>query len=116
MWEQKQKEGKIWYELIFDSNVVIIQGTKSFNPLTEIEGALCGLKQIHSAVIHRANPKINLVGDGIFTDEKDIIIYVKTADCLPIILYHPKKVINASCRMEGYNAKNYKEVPTTNEE
>jgi YfiH family protein len=92
MWELKQKDGKVWYELKFDSNAIVIQGTKSFNPLDKMKGTACGLKQIHSSIIHKAYPGIKLVGDGIYTDERDVVIYVKTADCLPIILYHPLRV------------------------
>ena len=95
MWVRKEKEGKIWYELSFDSDTRILQGTKSFNPLKEMDGNLCGLRQIHSSVIHRADFGVRLVGDGIFTEEKDVLIYVKTADCLPIILYHPEERILA---------------------
>lgn len=93
MWERKQKEGKVWYELEFDSNAIVIQGTKSFNPLEKMEGTPYGLKQIHSSIVHKACSGITLVGDGIYTDEKDVVLYVKTADCLPIILYHPTKVL-----------------------
>ena len=93
MWKQKEKAGKIWYELEFDSNTLVIQGTKTFNPLEEMEGTPCGLKQIHSTVIHKACSGITLVGDGIFTNKKNVVLYVKTADCLPIILYYPKKIL-----------------------
>ncbi len=93
MWERKQKDSKIWYELKFDSNAIVIQGSKFFNPLDEIEGTPCGLKQIHSSIIHKAYQGITPVGDGIYTGKKDIVLYVKTADCLPIILYHPRRVL-----------------------
>lgn len=93
MWERKQKEGKVWYELAFDSDAMVIQGTKSFDPLKDMEGTSCGLKQIHSAIIHKACSGITLVGDVIFTNKKNVVLYVKTADCLPIILYHPTKVL-----------------------
>lgn len=93
MWKQKEKSGKIWYELEFDSDTLVLQGTKTFDPLNEMEGTSCGLKQIHSSVIHKACSGVKLVGDGIYTDEKNIVLYVKTADCLPIILYYPKKIL-----------------------
>lgn len=95
MWKRKEKSGKIWYELLIDSNVLVLQGTKSFDPLKKMKGEPCELKQIHSSVIHKAASGVQLVGDGIFTDKKDLIIYVKTADCLPIILYHPAERILA---------------------
>lgn len=55
------------------------------------------LKQIHSNrvfYINYSNFKENLAGDGIFTDEKDLAIGVKVADCLPIYIFDKKfKVI-----------------------
>jgi len=55
------------------------------------------LKQIHSNrvfYINRDNINEKLDGDGIFTDEKDLAIGVKVADCLPIYIFDNKfKVI-----------------------
>lgn len=31
--------------------------------------------------------------DGVFTDQKDLVLVVKAADCDPILLYHPSGVI-----------------------
>ncbi len=95
LWKMREKSGKVWYELLLSSKVTILQGTKSFNPLKEMEGKPVGLTQIHSSIIHQAQTDVKLVGDGLFTDKKGIIIYIKSADCLPIILYHPKKMVLA---------------------
>lgn len=93
MWKKKHNKNKIWYELEFDSGALIVQGTKSYNPLENLNGKICDLEQIHSAVIHRARADIKLVGDGLYTGENNFILSIKTADCLPIILYHPRKKI-----------------------
>jgi hypothetical protein len=55
------------------------------------------LKQIHSNRVYYINSnnyKDGLEGDGFFTDEKDLAIGVKVADCLPIYIFDKKfKVI-----------------------
>jgi copper oxidase (laccase) domain-containing protein len=33
--------------------------------------------------------------DGIFTTEKNVVLAVKTADCLPLLLYHPSGLVGA---------------------
>ncbi len=51
------------------------------------------LKQIHSNrvfYINRKNWQDKLVGDGIFTDEKNLAIGVRVADCLPIYIFSLK--------------------------
>jgi len=94
-WFINTKNGKKWYEFAFGPNVKIFQGTKDFDPLLEIKGKFIDLLQIHSAVIHRAGLDIKLVGDGLFTKEENLNLYIRTADCLPIIFYHPKANILA---------------------
>jgi len=89
-WYLKKKNNKKWYEFAFNSNVKIYQGTKDFDPLFEIKGRFVDLIQIHSSIIHRASSDFKLVGDGLFTKEKELNLYIRTADCLPIIFYHPK--------------------------
>lgn len=92
-WQKRTKNKKVWYEFAFDSRVKIFQGTKRFNPLSEIKGEFIDLVQIHSSVIHRAENSMKLVGDGLFTDEKGINLYIGTADCLPMVFYNPEKKI-----------------------
>jgi YfiH family protein len=84
-----------WYEFFFSHKVKIIQGTRNYNPLTEVNGEIFDLIQIHSGVIHKAGSNIKLVGDGLFTKKKDMYLYVRTADCLPIIFYHSGRKILA---------------------
>jgi YfiH family protein len=88
-WNLKRKDKKKWYEFEFEPGVKVIQGTKTFNPLCEIEGKFVDLVQIHSSVIHKARMDIKLVGDGLFTEREGLNLYIRTADCLPIIFFHP---------------------------
>ncbi len=94
-WQKKTKNTKSWYEFSFNSKVKLIQGTKYFNPLCEVKGEFIDLMQIHSSVIHKARADIKLVGDGLFTDIKGLNLSIRTADCLPMIFYHPNKGILA---------------------
>ncbi len=44
-------------------------------------------KQIHSSVSNRIRGRGFYIGDAIFTDEKNIIPAIFTADCFPVFLY-----------------------------
>lgn len=44
-------------------------------------------RQIHSAIVHRAEPSVRgEPGDGLWTEEADLPVLALTADCLPIAL------------------------------
>lgn len=45
------------------------------------------LKQIHSDKVHLIDHPGMYEGDGLFTQKKDLILVVKTADCLPLVFY-----------------------------
>ena len=49
-------------------------------------------KQIHSAVIHHVTevPSGPLTGDGLMTNLPEVVISVRTADCLPVLLADKK--------------------------
>jgi len=94
-WLEKYKNKRKWYEFSFNSKMKIIQGTRLFNPLQNVKGNCINLIQIHSSVIHKAGTDTKFVGDGLFTDKKGSNMYIRTADCLPIILFHPHKEILA---------------------
>lgn len=94
-WLKKKKKQKKWYEFSFNSEVKLIQGTKYFNPLRETGAKFVALIQIHSSVIHKARTDLKLVGDGLFTNERGLNLYIRTADCLPMIFYHQQKKILA---------------------
>jgi len=50
------------------------------------------LKQIHSAIIQTVNTsyKTILEGDGLITTQQNVCIVIKTADCVPVFIFHPK--------------------------
>ena len=54
---------------------------------------LITLRQIHSDIIHCVNtiPKEPLVGDGLLTATRGLLLAVQTADCLPVILVDAKR-------------------------
>jgi YfiH family protein len=92
-WLKRSKNEKKWYEFSFNSKVKVLQGTKLFNPLQEIKGGCIDPTQIHSSVVHEAELGVKVVGDGFFTNKKGINLYIRTADCLPIVFFHPEKAI-----------------------
>ncbi len=55
------------------------------------------LKQIHSTIVNIVNSdyQTNLDGDAMITNLKDIALVIRTADCIPIVLYDHKKHILA---------------------
>ncbi len=93
VWKKRIKNNKEWYEFNFDLKVKLFQGTKSFNPIYEIKGSFVDLTQIHSSIVHEARKDIKLVGDGLFTCNTGLHLYVRTADCLPMIFYHSEEKI-----------------------
>lgn len=98
-WIKKTKNKKKWYEFSFNSKVKLIQGTKYFDPLCKVKGEIFDLIQIHSSIIHKAGSTLKLVGDGLFTKEKGLNLYIRTADCLPMIFYHPGEKVLALLHM-----------------
>jgi YfiH family protein len=54
---------------------------------------LVTLRQIHSDIIHDVGdvPKETLAGDGLITRTPGIVLFVLTADCLPVILVDTKQ-------------------------
>lgn len=54
---------------------------------------LVQLKQVHSGVIHRVNAPTNhpLTGDGLITNVPELLLGVKTADCIPVLVADIKK-------------------------
>jgi YfiH family protein len=94
-WRKKTKNKKRWYEFSFNSRVKVLQGTRYFNPLREVRGEFVDLIQIHSSIIHKARNDVKMVGDGFFTNKKEFNLSIRTADCLPMIFYHPRGEIFA---------------------
>jgi polyphenol oxidase len=54
---------------------------------------LVTLRQIHSDIIHHvaSAPAELLPGDGLITDQPELLLGIQTADCLPVILADTKK-------------------------
>lgn len=53
-------------------------------------------KQVHSPdSIHAADFRPGMAADGIFTDSNQHLISILTADCLPLLAYHPDGVVAA---------------------
>lgn len=60
--------------------------------------SIISLKQIHSDRFHFLNkkPDRDLIGDALITNESNLLLTVKTADCLPILIFDKKeKVVSA---------------------
>jgi len=55
--------------------------------LNKLNLKIATLKQIHSSKINIIEKASNYQGDGLFTSTSDLVLTVKTADCLPIFLY-----------------------------
>jgi hypothetical protein len=54
---------------------------------------LMQVKQVHSAVVHRvatAGEKVN-TGDGMITREPNLLLAIKTADCVPVLVVDVEK-------------------------
>ncbi len=51
------------------------------------------MKQIHSALVHEvhAPPNDPLAGDGIITNTSELLLAVKTADCVPVLVADVKR-------------------------
>lgn len=58
------------------------------------------LKQIHSGMVFCVDDKTDLSrvieGDAVVTNQKGIVIGVRTADCLPLLVYDPVKNVIAA--------------------
>jgi YfiH family protein len=52
------------------------------------EEKIYGLNQVHGTQIFKAEDSYPpLTGDGIWTEKKDILLFVKTADCMPLFFW-----------------------------
>ncbi len=54
---------------------------------------LLQVKQIHSAIVHRADSATAapLAGDGLITDKPALLLAIKTADCVPVLVADGKR-------------------------
>lgn len=51
------------------------------------------VKQIHSAIVHRVSEPVRepLTGDGLITNAHEILLAIKTADCVPVLVADVKR-------------------------
>lgn len=58
-------------------------------------------EQVHGSKLKKVDRKhggsIQLGVDGLVTDQKRLLLTVKTADCLPVLFYDPKEKVIATC-------------------
>lgn len=56
------------------------------------------LRQIHSDILHVVDriPEDKLSGDALLTDKPGFLLVVKTADCLPVLIADPVKMVVAA--------------------
>jgi len=54
---------------------------------------LVQMKQVHSGVVHKVDGPISgqLTGDGLITNVPELLIGIKTADCIPVLVVDTKK-------------------------
>ncbi len=59
------------------------------------ENSIVSLRQIHSDKFHiiTNKPKKLLVGDALITQKRELLLTIRTADCLPILFYDNEKEI-----------------------
>lgn len=63
------------------------------------------MKQVHGSRVHKVRSGGMYVGDGLVTGSKGLILAVKTADCMPILLYDRKKGLAAAIHMGWRSAR-----------
>lgn len=72
-------------ELGFGDKEFRLEDLKKYQP----EKKICTLKQVHGDRIVFATPNEELPGDAHFSLEEDLVLVIKTADCIPAMLYNP---------------------------
>jgi YfiH family protein len=63
------------------------------------------LKQVHSTALvevkNGMDPQRLPEADGLWTRERDLVIAVKTADCVPVLIHHPRLVMAIHAGWKG---------------
>jgi YfiH family protein len=62
---------------------------------------LCFMKQIHSSLVTTAKKEKMLKADALITSDKDLVLCVMVADCVPVILYDKKAVAAVHAGRKG---------------
>jgi hypothetical protein len=63
------------------------------------------MKQVHGSTVNVVGSPGITVCDGIFTRRKDLVLVVKTADCLPLIFHNEREGIIGAVHMGWRSAK-----------
>lgn len=63
------------------------------------------MKQVHGSQVHKVHSPGMYVGDGLVTGLKGLALAVKTADCMPVLLYSGAKKKSAAVHMGWRSAK-----------
>lgn len=83
----------------WDAKENVLENRRRFQSALDADSLmLCGLRQIHSDVVHvfdRA-PSVPFRGDASTTNRQGLLLAVQTADCVPILLVDLKKRVVAA--------------------
>jgi hypothetical protein len=95
---QYRDKGYYTSALLDDLGVFHGFGTRKFVLATLVESGLSvpHTKQVHGTDFHffqNVDKDELYVGDAFFTDQQDIACYVRTADCLPLLMFDKKRRI-----------------------
>lgn len=68
-----------------------IENTEDLNVHIQLPGPIQMLEQVHGATVVSVDQAINPMpkADAMITTRSNLTLLIKTADCLPILLYHP---------------------------
>lgn len=80
-----------------EDDLIALSERKGFVPVS--------LLQIHSDIIHPlfSAPQSHLKGDAVLTDRPGLLLFVKTADCLPVLIFseRPRAIAAVHCGWRG---------------
>lgn len=77
--------------------VMLERGQKKISGFLNIDNSqVIFVKQRHKDVIVKAKMGTLQKGDALVTDERNLCLAVRVADCIPILLYDPRKNVIAS--------------------
>jgi YfiH family protein len=73
---------------------------------TEILGPIAHMRQVHgSRIVYTNDPGCIEEADAIYTDNPDLWLAVKTADCVPVLISTPHAVAAVHCGWRGLEAE-----------
>lgn len=73
---------------------------------TEVLGPIAHMRQVHgSRIVYTSEPGCIEEADAIYTDNPDLWLAVKTADCVPVLISTPHAVAAVHCGWRGLEAE-----------